>query len=305
LLSLIQASPPQEAIGYVAGAFNYTYFSVVSALLAPLTVNVPADLAQWDFLDAAGLTISDIVGDALDLFTLPTQFVAAVALGEPPLETAWSLAANTILSVTGWVLPTAVALTNVLPAPLGGIPDPTLPPEDQGLIFNTIYRALVGLTELLQPPQMLQAVTVEEDLPEPSVELKSAEFDSQSINSFTLGAPVDTVTVPVDTSEPEDTKHNEDGTPMGSGEQEDDESEGEAQEGENETPNGGTDLTDGNQAEPGTAVGGDADQDGDGSTTVTEDDNSLEGAPGDDTGDATDTDTDSGEGSGADGESEK
>jgi hypothetical protein len=120
-----------------------------------------------------------------------------------------------------------------------------------------------------------------------------------SLDSSNLDGPTDTVTVTVDTSALENTDETEDSGPARTGESEDesgDEPQGLA--GDDVTPNGGTDLSDGNQAEPGpTGV------DNDDSTTVTEDDATLKGSSGDETATTTDAGTGSDEGSGDDGES--
>jgi hypothetical protein len=113
-----------------------------------------------------------------------------------------------------------------------------------------------------------------------------------SVNPSGAGHATDTVTVALDSPTPADTS-----TAVG-------ESEGKSDQPQHankddETANGGTDLSDGNQAKPGETGGGSAQKDDDGSTTVTEVKPANTEPAGKNAGTATD-DTGSDEGSGDD-----
>ena len=118
-----------------------------------------------------------------------------------------------------------------------------------------------------------------------------ASLDSSSLKGST---------VTVDTSALKTTDETEGSVPTSTAKSE---AEPQAPADDDVTPNGGTDLSDGNMAGPGTTDGEPASEDNDGSAPVTANDTTAEGDSGGDTATTTDTGTDEGSGDGDDGES--
>jgi hypothetical protein len=118
-----------------------------------------------------------------------------------------------------------------------------------------------------------------------------------SVNPSSHDGAAEAVTVAVDTPTPGDTVKSEEP-------KDEPQSESQPSSKDHVTPNGGTDLSDGNQAKPDTAGGGSTHRDDGGSATVTEEEPDSTCPSGESAGTAT-GDTGSDEGSGADGESPK
>jgi hypothetical protein len=317
LLDTVRSVPPRLALGYAVTYTNSIYYDLVSTVLAPL--NVPPVLSEWDVIDGIVLTLGDILYDVLTAPLLPVGLVASALLADDPVQAVWSFAASLALTPLSWAIPAVVVLTNVLPKPFGGVPDSSLPAEQQGLIFSSFVKLYLDVYDLITPPAML-AVAADAGAP---VETAVAEFGPSNVDSIPEASGV---TVTLDSTGYENAdgsahfeQLNVDGTAVdpeaaitnltngGTGDPPENQSGNQPQVngGENVTPNGGTDLTDGNMAQPGGVGGeeGNAGQGGD-PATVTEPADPADGEntadpaadPGDGSGDGENGDGENGEG---------
>jgi hypothetical protein len=274
--------------------------------LQNLPAGVTAALAEGRF--ARVLTIAAVVPAAA--LTVPlAPFITAFANELPlPLGTLDGvirhgfLFANAVPSIFIDVLSLAADVVDGVLSP-ADFPDAAL-----GAITTRVSMAIesfqkivaaIGGTLPLNGFQ-LQTLAVEDESPDVPFEPETTEFSSQSVSSASLSSPADTVTVTVDPQALGDPEHNEDGTPAGSP-TEDDQSSDESQAEDNETANGGTDLTGGNRAEPGINGEQESAVEDAGSGAGTTDDTTAETAAADDTGgETTDSDAGSADSGGAD-----
>ena len=167
--------------------------------------------------------------------------------------------------------------------------------ESVGKIVAALGGAL-PIADLAPPEPMDQTRTTAVAADMPTAD--DANVLASNVNSSTQQEAVDAVTVAVDQSASQDSPDTN--TPPVTTK-----SENEPQElaGEDVTANGATDLSDGNMAESGIANDESANEQGDGSTTVAEEDTTVEGASGDQTATTSNESAGSDEGSGDDGES--
>jgi len=173
--------------------------------------------------------------------------------------------------------------------------------ESIGKILATLGGAL-PLSVMAAPEGLDEALTTAADMPP----VNAANVLTSSVSSYMQEGAVDTITVTVD---PVASQNSEDTPPVDAGS--DDQSAGEDQAGDesqdsagdNETPNGATDLSDGNMVQPGTTNDESAGEDNVGPTNATTEEGTVEGALGDQTTTTTDSSTGSDEGSGDDGDS--
>jgi hypothetical protein len=228
-----------------------------------LPTAVLADLASGEFGHAAAITIAAItVG-----YSLPWGPLVSAAANELPLP----------LGTFDGVLWQGLAVINAIPSipidvlvlaasVIDGVSSPAdFPAAALNAATTRITAGLEALQNIIAaiggalPLNALefQTLAVEEEHPAAQIDLGTAELSSQSISSVTLGAPEGTAgtkSVTVDASAPADINENDGTTPGEAGESETlSEDESETAAGEDETPNGATDLSDGNMAQPGTS----------------------------------------------------
>jgi hypothetical protein len=131
-------------------------------------------------LETVGNYLAVLPGALVDLAVRDAEtFVALVAQGRPVDAFRWVAASAIGLPVGLAELPAFVGAT-FLPPPIGGIPDPSAPPEDRGLITNGFLRTL-DITQSIQdrirpePPEALveqrQAFTQIEQAPNPPADV--------------------------------------------------------------------------------------------------------------------------------------
>ncbi|MEO3760413.1 hypothetical protein ABGB19_19290 [Mycobacterium sp. B14F4] len=262
----------------------------VAAVDAVRTVS--AEVALTALPEALLAAAAEAVAGTVTFFleTVPAVVLADIAAGRFGHAAAISIAAIAVGYSLPWA-PLVSALANELPLPLGtfdgvlqqglflvnsppsipvdllllaaNVVDGFISPADfPDLALAAITTRITAAVESIQkivaaiggalPVSALefQTLAVDDELPDASADLSTAELSSQSITSVAFDASVGTATVTVDTATPEDLDENDAAAPGETGEQED-----EPQEvaGEDESPDGATDLSDGNKAGPGVA----------------------------------------------------
>jgi hypothetical protein len=295
--------------------------------------SVTADVKLTALVNALIAAFPQAVASTVTLFTstIPTtaqNLIAAGKFAHLPV-----LAVNTvILGGMAPVTPFLAALVQELPAPLGGADGliseswklAVLTPSvavstvlslvaqviDDGLSPTAAFLGAIDVlsTAIASTVESIGKIlgTAGGALPFSAVaapEVSSARVAAMdepnvapaSLNSSSLKGS----TVTVDTSALKTADGTEGTEPASTAESE---AEPQASADDDVTPNGGTDLSDGNMAEPGTTNDESASEDNDGSASITEN-TTAEGASGGETATTTDTDTGSAEGSGGGGES--
>ncbi len=156
---LDNAGTPRQVIGALGLGFGRLYDAPIDAVLDPLVVNVPQNEGDWDFVDAALLTIRDLADDPLSIATIPATFLFAYGLGYSPAQAATITAATYLLKPLSLSRPLLIALANSLPSPFGGDVN-SLDPADQGWIYRYFMQTTVAVQTFIQelvgqPEQMV------------------------------------------------------------------------------------------------------------------------------------------------------
>ena len=128
---------------------------VVGQLVSP----VPGDLDEYDFLDAAVVTGQNLAFQTFRLVALSPLVVVLLAAGAPPDDLALVVVNSYLRLPLDLTKPWVAALANILPAPLGCVPDEDSSVPGQGILMDTWHSAddaLTGLvTGIFQPNQQL------------------------------------------------------------------------------------------------------------------------------------------------------
>ena len=233
--------------------------AVNTAYLTPLTIIAPFAVGFMQAIPKPFGTLDGVINESLKMI-IQTPAVAGIS----------------ILSLFASIIDDGLSPFDAVVGSIGYLTDAvTKTVESLEKIVATFAGAL-PIADLAPPQGLIQARQQTLPAPEETGSLDDPDVVPASVNSEGAG---ETVTVTVDTLTAE-TGGAEDGTPVGSAQPEDDESADEPQTGDDTTPDGGTDLPDGNQAEPGVGEEESTDEGDGGSNPVTETDADVEGATG-------------------------
>jgi hypothetical protein len=262
--------------------------AVNTAYLTPLTIIAPFAVGFMQAIPKPFGTLDGVINESLKMI-IQTPAVAGIS----------------ILSLFASIIDDGLSPFDAVVGSFGYLTDAfTKTIESLEKIVATFAGAL-PIAALAPPQDLAQARQQTLAAPTATASVDDPNVVPASVNSVSSEGSGETVTVSVDTPAAAEAGGAEDETPIGSAPPEDDESSDESQAGDDTTPNGGTDLSDGNQAEPGGGEEESTNADNDGSNPATETEVDAQGAAGGETADApSDTATGSGESAGDDGASQ-